>query len=45
MALIMVLIYVAIGFLIALFLPNKVDDVAKMIVTAVWKKIWAWLKE
>ena len=41
----MALIYVLIGFLIALFLPNKVDDVAKWIVAAAWSKVWGWLKK
>jgi len=39
----MALIYVLIGFLVALFLPNRVDDVAKAIVVAIWKKIWGWI--
>ena len=41
----MALIYVLIGFLIALFLPNKVDDVAKWLVISVWNKIWSWLRK
>jgi len=40
----MAIIYVVIGFLIALFLPNKIDDVAKAIVITVWKKLWGWIK-
>jgi len=39
----MALIYVSIGFLIALFLPNKVDDVAKWLVISVYKKVTSWL--
>ena len=39
----MALIYVLIGFLIALFLPNKVDDIAKGVVIFVYKKIVSWL--
>jgi len=40
----MALIYVLIGFLIALFLPNKVDDAAKWLVIVAYKKISFWLK-
>jgi len=40
----MALIYVLIGFLVALFLPNKVDDIAKWLVISVYKKIVFWLK-
>lgn len=40
----MSIIYIAIGFLIALFLPNKVDDVAKAVVIIAWKKLWGWIK-
>ena len=40
----MALIYALIGFLIALFLPNKVDDIAKWLVIAVYKKIAFWIK-
>jgi len=43
MTLIMVFIYVLIGFLIALFLPNKVDNVAKWLVIAAYKNIVSWL--
>ena len=40
----MALIYVLIGFLIALFLPNKVDDIAKRLVIYAYKKIAFLLK-
>lgn len=40
----MSIIYMAIGFLIALFLPNAVDDVAKRIVIAAAKRLWDWIK-
>jgi len=40
----MAIIYALIGFLIALFLPNAVDNVAKRIVIAAYKKIASWLK-
>jgi len=40
----MALIYVLIGFLIALFLPNKVDDIAKQLVIYAYKKIAFLLK-
>lgn len=39
----MSIIYMAIGFLIALFLPNVVDDIAKKIVIAAAKKLWSWI--
>jgi len=39
----MAIIYMAIGFLIALFLPNKIDDLAKALVKSVWKKLWSWI--
>ena len=40
----MALVYVLIGFLIALFLPNKVDDIAKQLVIYAYKKIAFLLK-
>ena len=40
----MAFIYVLIGFLIALFLPNKVDDIAKRLVIYAYKKIAFLLK-
>jgi len=40
----MSIISMAIGFLIALFLPNVVDDVAKKVVIAAAKKLWNWAK-
>lgn len=40
----MALIYVLIGFLIALFLPNKVDDIAKWLVIAAYKKMVFFVK-
>jgi len=32
-----------IGFLIALFLPNVVDDIAKKVVIAAAKRLWSWI--
>lgn len=40
----MSIISMVIGFLIALFLPNVVDDIAKRIVTAAAKRLWGWIK-
>lgn len=35
----MAIIYFLCGFLLALFLPNRVDDIAKSIVKYLWTKI------